>query len=83
MLYSDPQALSLSYLEHLDKTSSQAPSLTCDLQILTEYYVLGTELLALCWLYFLPSLPNLDSMVHHLKHSLASIHQIYLAKPQS
>lgn len=45
-----------------------------------ENSVPGTELLALYQLFFLPSL---DSMVCHFKHSLASIHWIQLAKPQS
>ena len=79
MLSSDHQALSLSYLEHLDTTSSQAPSLACDLQILTEYYVLGTELLALYWLYFLPSLPSLDSMVHHYHRCIGYIFNLPFA----
>lgn len=64
VLPSDSKFFPLSYLEHLETASSQTPSLPSDLQILS-IYVPGSELLALSWLYFLLSLPSLDSTVHH------------------
>lgn len=86
MLSSDPQALFLrASICYIWNTLTQPVHKPLHLLVIYKHLLLhaGTELLALYWVYFLPSPPSLDSMVYYFKHSLASIHQIHLAKPQS